>query len=45
MGDAFDVGNLLVGSQEPHRDGVFGDVKTKMDPAKMGDTGHGRLLP
>jgi hypothetical protein len=45
MGDPLDVGDLLVGSEDPSRDGVLVDVQAEMDRGEMRDTGHGRLLP
>jgi hypothetical protein len=43
--DPLDVGDLLVGSEDPRRDGVPMDVQAEMDRGKLRDTGHGRLLP
>ena len=45
MGDPVDLGDLLVGQENPHRDRVAVHIQTKMDGPTMGDTGHGRLLP
>src|SRR6266568_7203011 len=45
VGDPLDVWDLLVGWQDPHRDGVLVDVQPQVDGHTMRDTGHGRLLP
>jgi hypothetical protein len=45
MGDPLDVWDLLVGWQDPHRDGVLVDVQPQVDGRTTRDTGHGRLLP
>src|SRR6266545_7708421 len=45
VGDPVDLGDLLVGGENSHRDRVAVDTQTKMDRGKVRDTGHGRLLP
>jgi len=39
VADPLHVGNLLVSSQDLHRDGVLVDVQAKMDRGKVPDTG------
>jgi hypothetical protein len=45
VGDPLDVWDLLVGRQDPDRDGVLVDVQPQVDGCNTPDTGHGRLLP
>jgi hypothetical protein len=45
VADPLHVGDLLVGSQDPDRDGVLVDVQAEMNRGEVRDTGHGRLLP
>jgi hypothetical protein len=44
MRDQIDVGDLLVSDQDPDRDRVLVDVQAEMDPGKVRNTSHGRLL-
>ena len=45
VGNPLDVWDLLVGRQDPDRDGVLVDIQAEMDRREVRDTGHGRLLP
>ena len=45
MGDPVDLGDLLVGQENPHRDRVAVHIQTKMNGPTISDTSHGRLLP
>src|SRR4029453_13859442 len=44
VGNPLDVWDLLVGRQDPDRDGVLVDIQAEMDRREVRDTGHGRLL-
>jgi hypothetical protein len=45
MRNPLDIRAVPIWGKDRHRDGVLVDVQAKVDQAKMGDTGHGRLLP
>jgi hypothetical protein len=45
VGNPLDVWDLLVGRQDPDRDGVLVDIQAEMDRREVRDTRHGRLLP